>query len=618
MNFDMESGGSGDDARNAGSGREWGTHVAQTQRKFEEEVAAGGDAIAWAERLRGTISTIGLTAASFVSKTNVEATVAQWLAGIPEPTDEDELIRLFGNAFLMAMALALFAPNLIGQTAIDRFARHHKAAGPDETAAIEALRRSRFRVLRLEALLPPLGFRACDLATGESLHLVDGEIPPACAGLSIAARVCPVGGGIAVTVGPVTPLDETMLDLVQQSIRPNGRGLAAQRCAEALYRHAVRYGVPQVQGLNADAPAAFPFGPEDGPLHDLAFALAQSGAKPTAAQVQRAREMSSGNGIVDAIAGIMAARRLGPESLAAAYEALALIQMETVARRAATGLSGSLDGVKAMLDRTIADGEAPPSARDVFQDLRRRVRVAAPGQKATDADLDKVLGRIQALRAKTTETGCTEQEALAAAEKVAELLDRYGLSLSEVELKDQSCEGAGVETGRKRLGPIDVCIPAVGRFCDCRVWIEKTAAGEIRYVFFGLPADVAGARYLHDLVEQAFETETDLFRSGALYAEHPPGQRRGATTSFQTGLAYGIAGKLRTLHAEREAAMRTTTGRDLVPIKAAVLDEELAKLGMTFQASGGQKAKRVLSDAYHAGQAAGDRFEYRPGIGHSG
>lgn len=595
--------------------------MAQAQRKFKEESAAVRDPIAGAERLRGVIGRISLTATNFLPKAKVVATVTQWLAGVAEPTDEDELVHLFGDALLMAMAVALFAPSLTGQTAIDRFARQHKAAGPDETVAIEALRRSRFRLLRLDALVPPIGFRARDLATGEVLHLVDAEILPACVGLSIAVRVCPIEGDIVVTVGPITPLDETMLDLARQSIRPGGRGLAAQRCAEALYRHAVRHGAPQVQGLNANSPDAagvFPFAPEDGPLHRLAFALAHSGAKPTAAQMQHAREMSRGDDVVDAIIGISAARLLGPEALAAAYEALALIQMEAVARRAAAGLSGSLDGLAAALDRAIADGAAPSSARDVFRDLRRRVRVAAPGQKAANADLDKVLGRIQALRAKTIETGCTEQEALAAAGKVAELLDRYGLSLSEVELKGQSCEGAAIGTGRKRFGPIDVCIPAVGRFCDCRVWSEKTAGGEIRYVFFGLPADVAGARYLHDLVEEAFETETDLFKSGTLYAEHPPGQRREATSSFQTGLAHGIASKLRALHVGREAAMRTTTGRDLVPIKEAVLDEELAKLGMTFQARSGQKGKRVLSEAYHAGHEAGGRFEYRPGVGHTG
>jgi hypothetical protein len=594
--------------------------MAQAQRKSKAEFAPDGDPIARAERLRGVIGVISLTATNYLPRAKIEATVGQWLASAPEPQNEDELVEAFAEALMLAMALALFAPSPSGQTAIDRFARQRKAADPDETAAIEALRRSCFRVLRLDALRPPIGFQARDLATGEVLHLVDGEIPPACVGRSIAVRLCPVGGDLFVTAGPVTPLDETMLDLARQSIRPGNRGLAAQRCAEALYRHAVRYGVPQVEGLNvnaADLPDAFPFEPEDGPLHDLAFTLARSGAGPTADQAQRARELARGHDIIEAIIGIAAGRLLGPESLAAAYETLALIQMETVARRAATGLSGSLDGLAPLLDQAIEDGDAPDFARDILQDLRRRVRGAAPGRKAADADLDKVLGRIQALRAKTTAKGCTEQEALAAAEKVAELLDRYGLSLSEVEMKDQSCEGAAVGTGRKRFGPIDACIPAVGRFCGCRVWSEKTAEGEIRYVFFGLPADVAGARYLYELVEQAFETETSRFKCGPLYAEHPSGQRREATTSFQTGLAHGIAGKLSTLYAEREASMRTTSGRDLVPIKEAVLDEELAKLGMTFQTRNAQKGKRVLKDAYHAGHEAGDRFEYRPGIKHT-
>ena len=49
--------------------------------------------------------------------------------------------------------------------------------------------------------------------------------------------------------------------------------------------------------------------------------------------------------------------------------------------------------------------------------------------------LDKLKMRIQALRAKTQDNGCTEAEALMAAAKVAELLDRHDLSLSDVELR---------------------------------------------------------------------------------------------------------------------------------------------------------------------------------------
>jgi hypothetical protein len=61
--------------------------------------------------------------------------------------------------------------------------------------------------------------------------------------------------------------------------------------------------------------------------------------------------------------------------------------------------------------------------------------------------------------------------------------------------------------------------------------------------------------------------------------------------------------------------MREASGRDLVPVKEAVVEEELAKLGLRFHArGGGGKGRYVLRDAYEAGHEAGSRFEHRPGI----
>ncbi|MBV8869700.1 MAG: DUF2786 domain-containing protein [Acetobacteraceae bacterium] len=113
----------------------------------------------------------------------------------------------------------------------------------------------------------------------------------------------------------------------------------------------------------------------------------------------------------------------------------------------------------------------PEAARTVFSELRGRLGAAPSGAGAKDAELDRLIGRIQALRAKTVEQGCTEQEALAAAEKVAELLDRYGLSLSELDLKRQACEGprsrpsAGARAGgRLRAdGRCFLRLPGLGR-----------------------------------------------------------------------------------------------------------------------------------------------------------
>ena len=277
-----------------------------------------------------------------------------------------------------------------------------------------------------------------------------------------------------------------------------------------------------------------------------------------------------------------------------------------------------LDAVAAAVEAEIAAGALPPNARDVLAEARRRLGAGVSSSGGRDAELDRLIGRIQALRAKTVDQGCTEAEALAAAEKVAELLDRYGLSLSELDLQRQSCEGATVETSRKRVGPLDDCVPAIAAFFDCRVWGEKGAGGTLRYVFFGLPADVAAARYLYDLVELAFETETASFRAGPTYAAMPSGLRRTATNSFGIGLARGIAAKLHTLRTAREGALRSATGRDLVMAKAEVVEAELARLGLQFRVRKGPTGRRVLQDAYEQGHEAGLEFEYRPGVGHDG
>ena len=458
------------------------------------------------------------------------------------------------------------------------------------------------------------------------MRLLDPSFPTGCEGLAIAARVATVEGDAVVTVGPVTPLDEAALDVARARMRPHGRGLTnPNRCAEAVYRHVVRFGGPEIAGLNRppeDEFRDFPFSPEDGPLHALAFAWSEAPAdfEPPAADLRAVRELVTEQDLIEALTGCAAAREIEAAALAAAYERVLTIQMETIERRAAAGLAVglvSLDASRTGSGRRSTTGWHHLRSRRSSTEARRRVRVSGLGRAArpADADLDKVLARIQALRAKTVDRGCTEQEAIAAAGKVAELLDRYGLSLSELELKEQSCEGFGVGTGRRRFGPIDSCIPAVGEFCDCRVWSEKTADGEIRYVFFGLPADVAGARYLYELVEQAFATETDLFKRSELYTQHRSGDRRSATQSFQTGLAHGIARKLDELRRQREETMRAAIGRDLVPVKEAVVEDELAKLGLRFHARGGSKGRYVLRDAYEAGHEAGDRFEYRPGIG---
>ena len=84
------------------------------------------------------------------------------------------------------------------------------------------------------------------------------------------------------------------------------------------------------------------------------------------------------------------------------------------------------------------------------------------------AELSRVKGRIKALTEKTVANGCTEAEAMAAAEMVGRLLERYALSMDEIEIRTARCVQVEVPLGGRRRRPIDGCVPAIARSATAR------------------------------------------------------------------------------------------------------------------------------------------------------
>lgn len=233
-------------------------------------------------------------------------------------------------------------------------------------------------------------------------------------------------------------------------------------------------------------------------------------------------------------------------------------------------------------------------------------------ERPDPAAFDKLKTRIQGLRAKTIDNGCTEGEALTAAAKVAELLDRYDLSLTDVELRDAPCERRAYETHRKKRIPLDDCIGAIADFCDCRVWREKNAAGEARYVFFGLSADIEVAHYLTELLDTAVRSELGRYKTTPDYQRFRHQERHMANASFALGMVASIADKLVAMKAARDE-VNHRTGRDLVVLKAAVVDTEIEKLGLKLRMV--ERASRMVSPmAYDAGGVAGESLAINPGL----
>jgi hypothetical protein len=229
------------------------------------------------------------------------------------------------------------------------------------------------------------------------------------------------------------------------------------------------------------------------------------------------------------------------------------------------------------------------------------------------AALDRLKTQILGLRSKTMDNGCTEAEALLAAAKVAELLDRYDLSLTDIEIRTAQCEQRHYAARRKKRIPLVECIDAIADFCDCRVWREKSHSGNARYVFFGLPADVEVAHYLIELIDDAVRSELGCYKNSAGYQRFRHQDRHLANSSFTLGMVASVADKLSAMKRERDA-VKDGSGRDLVVLKASVVDAELAKLDLNLRTMSVPDITRMVSPtAYEAGEAVGVSLTINPG-----
>lgn len=220
-------------------------------------------------------------------------------------------------------------------------------------------------------------------------------------------------------------------------------------------------------------------------------------------------------------------------------------------------------------------------------------------------ELARVKSRIRALAEKTTSNGCTEAEALSAAEMVGRLLERYALTMEQVDLRETPYIQLEVHAGGQRRRPVDGCVVAIARFCDCKVWLTRGELG-VTYIFFGLETDAMLGRYLFEIVGMALRTELAGFK-----ARNPRlrdvGLRR-AGESFQHGVVARIAAWLTADKADREATVATqrATGQALMLIKQSLVDEAFATL-QTRLISTRRSARRVVRSAYQDGLQAGDK-----------
>jgi len=225
-------------------------------------------------------------------------------------------------------------------------------------------------------------------------------------------------------------------------------------------------------------------------------------------------------------------------------------------------------------------------------------------------ELSKVKSRIRALAARTVDRGCSEAEAMAAAAKVGELLEVYGLSMSEVELREEACVQRVMVFDDPRRQAMGWLFPALLRFTECRGW----TVGRADYVIFGLEPDVQMAEYLMTVIAGALAWEEARFRGSAEYARARAAPQA-VLRSFRIGFADRIAARLEELGAHRratEAAAQTQAARNgssgtaLVVLKERKIEDGFRALGVRLRTV---TRSTVVRDrgAYGRGREAGGR-----------
>lgn len=142
------------------------------------------------------------------------------------------------------------------------------------------------------------------------------------------------------------------------------------------------------------------------------------------------------------------------------------------------------------------------------------------------ADRASIRARIAALRAKTTRSGCTEAEAIAAAELAAKLMRDYGIA-------DDSMEEIESPERTSRPGWRNALAAVIGRCTNTAV---ITTPGEC-VTFIGKAPGPEIAAYLREVLARAVPAEVAAFKAGTFYRRRRSvATRRQAVADFTDGL----------------------------------------------------------------------------------
>ena len=233
------------------------------------------------------------------------------------------------------------------------------------------------------------------------------------------------------------------------------------------------------------------------------------------------------------------------------------------------------------------------------------------------SDLFKIKDKIAHLKKLTVENGCTPEEALSAAQKVLEIMQKHNLSESEVIYEEINVR---LKTKRRRVA--DSLCAVISTVTDTIAFSVKTSDGRSA-VYFGNVSCVTVASYLHELVVGAYDRAEREFKQTQAYQRQRKGTaRNGALKIFARSFVAKMTDRLQNLW-WRQSGYSTLSdaleahkiqSKDLMRIIAQQKDWQIGKAPRPLS---GARAGNY-DDAKAQGYQAAKNAAINPGVGRGG
>jgi len=125
-----------------------------------------------------------------------------------------------------------------------------------------------------------------------------------------------------------------------------------------------------------------------------------------------------------------------------------------------------------------------------------------------NSERESVKEKIVKLLNVTRDRGASENEAMMAAERAAELMAHFDIEASELAIR--STRSIEKVAKKRRYGSRQIatgCAYWVAQLCDCMTWHHPD-----RHAFFGLPHDAEIAAHLFDTIGKCIVAEADIYK----------------------------------------------------------------------------------------------------------